>query len=363
MFKAVSLFSFLSLFSQFVLADQFCLDIHGSKKASLSIEQGEPEDIKLMQKLLDDFIRLAKQSDAPNFDNNLLVNKFSKFDSSQNHLQKEMNVIAGKFSLYKNIDSANVVQAFEWGNYKLAVVEYGFSGALIPEAQAFFCTPSGCQLSNIFERAKTPEKLILRFFNQLKFNNWKADNCPTKPATFSVTPTVNATNNGNPLDVFIQTEPALSFNDLKEGVAPTSENVLKANMGSFYRCVEHARRFTNDELYADPSQGIVKDFLSDCAVNMTIANLVPVMRGNTLTYIPPASLMGVFQDADIKSLGRITEKTVTYQVYGVVEQERVSTFFVLPIVGGSNAKIDWEYYDLDQVHYLLTEGFKRLVVN
>lgn len=346
-------------------AKDMCLNVDDSNNMKMKIEMSEMADIAPMQKLLDEFIDTAKQSTSENFDNKRLINKFSKFDSSQLHLTKELAAIPDKFSLYGGIDSAKISQSFEWGSYRIAVVNYAYQGQIAQEAQAFFCTNSGCRLSNIFERGKGPEDIALRLVHQLKFNNWKSDACPTSLATYSVLPTVNRVRGQNPIDIYV------SFYPRKAGtlIAKTDEEkadpdfMLKGTVGNFYRCVEMAREQDTDALYADSSNLVVKAFLSNCTLNMGLENMTPIVRGATKTFLPPISLIDTLKDPDLKPLAIIKENEVEYQILGLVSEGNVGSLIVLPLVGEKTKRLDWNYFNQDISSLLLMPGLKKTVSN
>jgi hypothetical protein len=316
-------------------AKDMCINVDDSNSMQMKVGITEMSQILPMQKLLDEFIATAKQSMTDKSDNKRLINKFSKFDASQSHLVKELAAIPDKFSLYSGIASAKISHSFEWGSYRVAVVDYSYQGQVAQEAQAFFCTNSGCRLSNVFERGKGPEDIALRLVHQLKFNKWKSDTCPSSSATYSVLPTVNRVRGQNPIEVYV------SFYPKKAGtlLAKTNEEKadpdfkLKKTIGNFYRCVEMAREQDTDVLYADTSNLVVKAFLSNCTLNMDLGNMTPIVRGSTKTFLPPISLINTLKNPDLKPLAIIKDNEVEYQILGLVNEENSGSLIVLPLVG------------------------------
>lgn len=344
-------------------AKDMCLNVDDSNSMKVKVGVTEMSKISPMQKLLDEFIVAAKQSTTDKFDNKRLINKFSKFDASQSHLVKELAAIPDKFSLYGGIASAKISHSFDWGSYRIAVVDYAYQGQVAQEAQAFFCTNSGCRLSNIFERGKGPEDIALRLVHQLKFNKFKSDACPSNSATYSVLPTVNRIRGQNPIDVFVSFYPKKPTTNLanseKEKADPDFK--LKGIVGNFYRCVEMAREQDTDALYEDKSNLVVKSFLSNCTLNMDLGNMTPIVRGSTLTYLPPISLIDTLKDPSLKSIAVLKNNDVEYQVLGLVNDDKVGSLIVLPLVGDKIKRIDWKYFNQDISSLLLMPGLKKTV--
>ncbi len=339
-------------------AQDVCLNVDDSTNLILKASSTKSSEVVVLQKLLDEFIATAKQSGDKKFDKKRLLNKFSKFDASKSHLQKEWMKMPDKFSLYTGIDSAIIGQSFDWGSYKVAVVQYEYQGQKAQEAQAFFCTKSGCRLSNILERANMAEEIALRFFHQLKFNQWKSDVCPSYAPTYSVIPTVNRVSKQFPIDVFVKFNPDKVLTK-KAKLDPDGK--LKNDVGSFFRCIDTARKQDIDALYSDASNLLVKAFLSDCTVNMDLGNMVPVLRGSKIVYLPPISLMNTLKDSTLKPLAMLRDNEVDYQVLGLMNEEHVSSLLVLPLVGSSTRRIDWNYFDRNISNLLLTPELKRTI--
>lgn len=343
-----------------VQAAEVCTAMSDSDNSYIKAKQSDALAIAELQKRMDDFIKLAKKSSQQGFKMKQLITQMSRFDASQDVLRKELKEMPDKFSLYGGIERSDVVTALDWGKYKIAVVQYEYQGQVVEEAQAFFCATGGCRLSNLLERGKAPEKIALRFIHRLKFSQWKGEGCPKAKASYAILPSIGPSSSANPLQVYVKY--SKGYPPLKPELLAKQDALLKASMGSFYRCVERVRKYKLDDLYADETHTELKSFLSDCTVNMELGNMVPVLRGNTLTYLPPVSLINVLQNRDLEPLASIAESGVHYKVYGVKgAQAPANTLIVLPLVGNGSSKIDWDYFNRDFSYLLLTPGFKRLL--
>lgn len=343
-----------------VHANEVCADLSQTQSVLVKGQKSSATSVRELQKRTDDFIALAKRASEPTFRMKQLITQYSRFDASQDSIAKELKSIPDKYSLYGGIERASIVAAFDWGKYKLAVVQYRYQGQVAEEVQAFFCTQGGCRISNILDRAELPEEIALRFVHRLKTTNWQGVQCPDKSVSYSLAPTFGPKGNGHALKVYLSFSEKLPALKPEEAIKPDAP--LKASMGNFYRCIEQARTYNTDDLYADASYGAVKSFLSNCTLNMDLGSMVPVLRGSKLSYLPPISLINVLRDSALKPLAWVTENGVSYRVYGVkTDNQPITTLIVLPLVGQDNLKMDWRYFGHDFSYLFLTPGFKRLI--
>lgn len=343
-----------------VQAEQVCASLSDSQKVWVTGHRSSDASLHELQKRMDDFIALAQQSSSKGFKMKTLITQYSRFDASQEHVAKELKTMPDKYSLYGGIDRASVVMSVDWGQYKVAVVQYSYQGQVAEEAQAFFCARGGCRISNILERGKLPEDIALRFIHRLKRTNWQGSDCPSKPASYALAPSVGPTGAGSSLTVHLNY--SIKFPPLNPEEAALPDALLRASMGDFYRCVKQARQHETDDLYSDTSYSAVKSFLSDCTLNMDLGSMVPVLRGSKLSYLPPISLMNLLRDSQLQPLAWVTDNGVNYRVYEVkAENQSVTTLMMLPLVGNNKVKMDWNYFGHDFSYLYLTPGFKRLV--
>lgn len=336
-------------------AAPLCVDMAANASLVMKLEQLQGNELAPLQKLMDEYIAQASLDIEHKVNQReTLLRLFSKFDGSQHHLASELSNIPDRFSLYKGIDSARLISAFDWGNYKVAVARYQYQDQQIEEAQAFFCTESGCRISNLFERPDQPADMALRFLHQFKFNKWQGNSCPERPVDFSIAPSLGPDKHRDSLDVYISARVT----------SPTeNDEAFALSVGHFFPCIEYARQRDANTLYQEPASGQVTDFLNQCTLGMDSGSMTPVLRGDKVTYLPPVSLILALQDARLSALAFIDLQDTRYQVLATLNGRHIGSLLVLPLSTDNSSKIDWQKYDQTLTNTMLTPEFKAFLVD
>jgi len=332
------------------LSKDVCLSLSEKGEISMQFSLAEGSEIKKSELAFAKFIDYAKKDDVEG-----VLSTYSKYDSSRAYLVEELRKTPSKFSLYKSVKTAEIQQSFKWGDYVVSVVSYDYNGQSVRSVQGFFCSEYACQVSDIFDRPDIAEDLILRFFEQYNFANWKGGACPDiNTPSFSVYPSNTQREEIYPLKVFIDVPLESKANRNKTGVA-----------SQFSSCVDIIKKQKIEQVAGSESLEIMNNFAGQCSQNMDEHSLVPIIRieGDRprLVYMTSAPFLALFHQGSFTKLYQVNDgdnDVSIYLVNGVGSGEKA--LFLLPLLKSDGHKyFDWDYYGSGVSQSLMTPFFAQ----
>ena len=71
--------------------------------------------------------------------------------------------------------------------------------------------------------------------------------------------------------------------------------------------------------------------------------------------------LNTLKDNSLKPIAVLKNDDVEYQVLGLVEEGKVGSIIVLPLVGAKDKRLDWNYFNQDISNLLLMPEMKKTV--
>lgn len=331
-----------------VKADPACTDIATEGKLSISLDKADAALSQKAQTAVDRYFEWAKTAKK-----NTVKQVLSPFDRSASEAIKWLHADANHYAGYQTIESVTVSEAFEWGDYVIALLAINVQGQTVHMAQAVQCNTNLCLASNMLDRPETEERLILKFAN-----NWfrsggsksAAAGCNADQLVYSYSKNQISTRN----------KPVRVFSNLKVESTDVELSTLVSKT-----CAEGLENVTEEQLYDMQGSGLIS-LIKACFINTTPSKLIPYIGqdGSAVSrnYYNLPSFLSVLKFGQLE---QVVYAQDDYELNIVkATANGVTSLLVLPRVEAEGGqKIDWKLYSSPEVAVYADTPFAQWVMS
>lgn len=338
-----------------VNAEGYCITYAGEGKLSASMQLAHDQARENASKTIISFVEYAKKNNTKQ-----ITNRFSRIDGSYDYVEKMLKEMPDKYSSFSGIKSLKLEEAFEWGKYIVAWVDYLHKRGRAKLLESVLCT-NPCQMSNIFERPAESENLVSRYMSLIRTAAKHMKSCPGGANTFAVYPTFIKPD-GPPLKFYFT--PKFNGKKYKKLFSTKALGVKGNNIRSCASLIERSRRVIDQSM--SDLQILVNKFVSQCAIKMTQNSLVPIadITGNVKRiFMTPVALIGTLQKVkEVNLLYAFNDSGIRVGIYLLSLPDGSKKIIVIPLKQhNGNLFIDWSYYGTASGELLSSAAFANFV--
>lgn len=273
-----------------------------------------------------------------------MIDSYSSYDGSRSSIKNVLKEQPDFFTGYQARLDSQLLTSFDWGFYRLLLVNYKHEGQKIIFPEPVFCT-NFCALSDFFFRPKAAEDIISSFIYRYKMSGAVIKNgCSVKP-DFEVYPSYTVGKRENPLKVSFK--PKL-VNKSMDSLMSLGWLGSDGKCPEFFKQAKISGQVKNDQDYISRT----KKFVEACAMPDTeLGSSVPIIelendkaKVKYMSFTPFVDFIN--KSLDFKLLYSFLDGENSVSIIKVSHEDGRILFLTLPLktVKGKKA-LDWSYYN------------------